>query len=98
MTVAADIAEMFGNDGQNYLARGEYLSETRTLNELCDLRSVKSERGKEVFDEDGYAEYEVCYEGNITRYEFSDGSAIVDFGFCWDIEGDEKFSSAAYNS
>ncbi len=31
MNQAERIAEMFGNDGMNFILRGEFLSETKTL-------------------------------------------------------------------
>lgn len=88
MTKAEQIAKMFGDDGQSFLCRGEYLSETRTLTEICDLQCVRKERGRESYDEDG----------DLTRYEFHDGSAIVVAESCWDIEGDEKFSFSSYTT
>lgn len=93
MTKAESIAAMFGNDGQCYLARGEYLSETRTLGELCELTCVRKERGRVSYDEDSMTpDYEYSDSGDLIRYEFNDGSAIVDSGVAWDIEGDTKFS------
>ena len=93
MTKAESIAEMFGNDGQCYLACGKYLSETRTLDELCDLTCVRKERGRVSYKGDGCTpNYEYSDSGDLTRYEFSDGSAIVDSGVAWDIEGETKFS------
>ena len=94
MTKAERIAEMFGNDGQCFIARGEYMSESRRIDELCDLQCVRKERGRALLDceTDSFNEYEVCDDGDLTRYEFHDGSAIVIANAAWDIEGDTKFS------
>ncbi len=94
MTKAEQIAEMFGNDGQCFIARGEYLSESRRIDELCDLRCVRKERGRAWYASDTgeLTEYEACSDGDLIRYEFHDGSAIVIATAAWDIEGDTKFS------
>lgn len=93
MNKAEEIAEMFGNDGQCFITRGEYLSESRTLDELCDLQCVRKERGRASYEGDGCnINYAVCDDGDLVRYEFHDGSAIVIANAAWDIEGDTKFS------
>lgn len=99
MTKAEQISVMFGNDGQCFIARGEYLSESLRIDELCDLQCVRKERGRELFNSetDSFNEYEVCDDGYLTRYEFHDGSAIVIATDVWDIEGETKFSWESEN-
>lgn len=84
MTTAKRIAWDFGNDGTNY----EAMEDGRSLDD------VARECGAEVQHGDGsYQEEEDRHiDPSWTRYLFNDGSAIVDCGIAWDIEGSTPWS------
>jgi hypothetical protein len=75
--IADQIAELFGNDGMNFILRGEYLSETKDLDEVCLEHGAKKERARVWYDENGQMNPDYDPSGDIIRYEFKDGSAIV---------------------
>jgi len=92
MNQAERIAEMFGNDGMNFILRGEFLSETKTLDEVCMEFGANKDRGRVGYDENGLMRHDFDPEGDMVRYSFKDGSAIVISGDVWYIEGDAPFT------
>lgn len=90
MNQAERIAEMFGNDGMNFILRGEF--ETKTLDEVCMEFMASKDRGRVGYDENGLMQPDFDPEGDMIRYSFKDGSAIVISCAAWDIEGDAPFT------
>jgi hypothetical protein len=90
--IADQVAERLGNDGMNYTFVGEFLTEIKTLEEVCFEYNAQKERGRIECDENNERTAYYDSNGNVIRYVFPDGSAIVDAGLAWDIEGDELFS------
>ncbi len=85
MTIAEQVAETMGNDGQVYEA-----PDRRSLDDVCWetlLRKVSTA------DHDGVAT-PGGWSPNARRYEFIDGSAIIDAQTGWDIEGKEPWTWA----
>lgn len=94
MTIAAQIAEQFGDDGQRWQD-----DEGRALSEVCKTRSVGYAKACSRWDYEQdcgvieeVARGESAYD--LIRYVFEDGSAIVITDGGWDIEGAEPFSWA----
>ena len=81
LTTAEYDAQASGNDGQRFThaTSGQSL-EDACLNEGADVEYQEREGNGAVI------------AGTPTRYVFTDGSAIVIAGECWDIEGSEPFS------
>ena len=90
--IADQIAKLFGNDGRNFTLAGEFLTEIRSLDEVCIEYGAKKERARIEYDENGQPDPEYDPEGDVIRYEFPDGSAIIESGGAWDIEGETLFS------
>ena len=90
MNQAERIAEMFGNNGMNFILRGEF--ETKTLDEVCMEFRANKDRGRAWYDENGLMRQDFDPGGDMIRYSFNDGSAIVISGDAWDIEGDAPFT------
>ena len=83
MTVAEEISELMGNDGTVYKHGPD------TLDGLArDLAQSVT-----TADQDGVAT-PGGWSPDAVRYEFADGSAIIDAGAGWDIEGAERWSWA----
>lgn len=85
--VADRIASMFGNNGQCFLN-----DHGKSIDDVCiEFNGVK-ERARTIISPSGEATTIYHPEGEIVRYTFSDGSAIVITEGYWDFEGDEPFS------
>jgi hypothetical protein len=78
-TQAEQIAERFGNDGLRFTNEAD-----ERLDDFCAALSMT---GRKEW-RDGHN------TGDVYRYVFADGSAIVVAGDGWDIEGEEPFSWA----
>lgn len=83
MSVAERIAEQMGNDGTVY-ERGAY---------TLDGQARGCARAVTTADQDGVAT-PGGWSPDAVRYEFADGSAIIDGGAGWDIEGSEPWTWA----
>lgn len=83
MSVAERIAEQMGNDGTVYQHGPD------TLDGVARDFAVSVTTA----DQDGVA-IPGGWSPDAVRYEFADGSAIVDGGAGWDIEGSEPWSWA----
>lgn len=93
-TVADRVADLFDNDGQNFTSRRHgSLMEVNDFEAVCVEFGALKERGRSVWNDETQA-YEAYWEpdGDLIRYLFPDGSAIVVSNGCWDIEGDTPFS------
>ncbi len=84
MTVAQQVAETMGNDGQVYEA-----PDGRSLDDVC----LEQRPDVTTADYDGVAEAGGLGPG-AKRYLFVDGSAIIDTEIAWDIEGKEPWTWA----
>jgi len=85
ITMAERVAAKLGNDGQNW-------DGFESLVKDADV-----EYAREYIDDDGNRAYERTdrsshFAGYPVRYVFDDGSAIVEAGDAWDIEGDAPFT------
>ena len=89
-TIAQTISSMFGNDGMNFSA-----DDGRDFDEVCCSYHAEKSRGRCWYDADGAMTADYDPDGDMVRYEFSDGSAIVISGDAWDIEGETPFSWAS---
>ncbi|TFH84956.1 hypothetical protein EQG41_19740 [Billgrantia azerbaijanica] len=96
ITIAHTIADLLNNDGQQFDT-----DDGRNLVELCEERNATVEYAVRAYadDEDQTQYWEAGFSGDHfagdpVRYAFSDGSAIVEAGDGWDIEGAEPFSWA----
>lgn len=86
-------AQLLNDDGINFETEGG-----RSLEELAEAMGARAEYGRRVLDVTTEEETAVpCTraewrEGNPIRHVFPDGSAIVDRGDAWDVEGETPFS------
>lgn len=88
MKTANQIADKFGNDGMVFS-----LPEGTTIDAACVAAGAMLERGRTWYGcDDGEPRTYAEPDGDILRYVFGDGSAIVISGGAWDIEGSEPFS------
>ena len=94
-TIAQKVSELF-NDGQTFTAH-----DGRGFKDVCEAHGARVEYGVRVYRDDvEHASYWVKgysgdhFSGDPVRYVFDDGSALVERGEAWDIEGDEPFSWA----
>ncbi len=85
MTVAQQVAEAMGNDGQVYETH-----DGRSLDDVCREQLI---RRVSTASSDGVAEAGGLSPG-ARRYEFMDRSAIIDCEIAWDIEGREPWTWA----
>ena len=85
MTVAQQVAETMGNDGQVYEA-----PDGRSLDDVCWEQLI---RQVSTASSDGVATPGGLSPG-ARRYEFMDGSAVIDCEIAWDIEGFEPWTWA----
>ena len=95
-TTAETIAALLNDDGQQF-----DIDDGRTLSDLCEEHGAKIEYAIQINndDPDALPKWEAGFSGDYfagdpIRYAFPDGSAIVEAGDGWDIEGDEPFSWA----
>lgn len=87
MKTANLIADQFGNDGMVFS-----LPDGTEIEAACVSAGATLERGRTWYDENGAMSTYADPTGDVYRYAFSDGSAIVISGDAWDIEGSEPFS------
>ncbi len=87
-TTAQNIADMFDNDGRRFE------TETgKTLDTVCRDFLARVSYARHDTESDGeYIEESANGIVEIVRYEFIDGSAIVEAGDGWDIEGTAPFT------
>lgn len=98
-TIAEQVAEIMGNDGQKWEDKDGWSLEARIAQHDFKTSSVRavwnSETEKYDFQEHPLS---AMTSDSRVRYEFTDGSAIVVSGDAWDIEGaedeDEEIDSA----
>jgi len=84
-TEAEKVAAKLGNDGQDWDG----------FESLVEGAEV--EYAREYIDDDGNRAYERTdrsshFAGYPVRYVFGDGSAIVEAGDAWDLEGNDPFA------
>ncbi len=83
VTTAKVAAKMAGNDGQEWTG-----PDGMTLDEICRQLGADISTGDGVYIEGR----ETPVDPQWLRYLFEDGSAIVDCGTGWDIEGSTPWS------
>ena len=83
MTEAQMAANVLGNDGKAWAA-----ADGRTLDAVCKGFGAKVGSGDGVYIEGREAPADPLW----LRYLFNDGSAIIDCGSGWDIEGSSPWT------
>ncbi len=83
MTTARAVADYMGNDGQEFVG-----PDGHKLGVVCCGLGVEVERGHGQVIEGRYAPIDPRW----TRFIFLDGSAIIDCGVAWDVEGSAPWS------
>jgi hypothetical protein len=94
MTIAQDFAARLGNDGQRWETHdGVSFAD---LIEQLGATTTFSSRQYDVYGGRYYIDgwRGGWFSGDPVRHEFADGSAIVEMGDGWDIEGAAKYSWA----
>ncbi len=86
-TIAATIATQFSNDGMVFTDQ-----DGNDFDEVCAAHGAIKERGRVWYNENGVMEADYDPTGDMIRYQFADGSALVISGDAWDIEGATLFS------
>ena len=86
-TTAEKVAEKLEFDGTNFEA----------FDDICDAHNSIISYSIRHYDDNNNVVYVDGYKagyiaGDPVRHVFPDGSAIVEAGDAWDIEGDEPFS------
>ena len=97
--IAAAVGAAVGMDGTRFTVcrRGSYVDGIK-LEDIAKAAGGVPDYADKVWDEeeDDYKLYFIdCSSvttSSLVRYEFSDGSAIVESGGAWDFEGNEPFS------
>jgi len=94
-TLAIQFAERMGCDGQTW-ETADGIGFVELAESMGADVTYSSRDGR---DEDGEPKYVDGYEGGYIsgdpiRYRFPDGSAVVEAGDGWDLEGDTRYSWA----
>lgn len=91
--IADKLAAEFGNDGQIF----EHPATGETLKAVCERHGARVEYARRGANFAETGDYYVSpwhgdhIDGDPIRFVFTDGSAIVEIGDGWDIEGPEPF-------
>jgi hypothetical protein len=96
MTTAEKVSEIMGDDGQRWEIEDQ-AGNVRNLQDICDEYDGQTEYSAREYDDDNNLFYVAGHQGghlagDPVRHVFPDGSAIVEAGDAWDIEGDQPFS------
>jgi hypothetical protein len=91
-TLAHVFAALFGDDGQCF-ETADGIGFSRIASDM----NAAVEYGIRAYDDNDQLVYEVghrsgWFSGDPVRYVFPDGSAVVEQGGAWDIEGATPFS------
>jgi hypothetical protein len=87
-TIADRVADLFENDGQVFVTRSG-----QSFDRVCIEFGAKVEHGISVWNNETQS-FDAYWEsdGDVVRFLFPDGSALVVSGGAWDIEGQTPFS------
>lgn len=93
-TIAQQVSKIFGDDGQKWET-----TDGKSFIEVCEEHGADITYSARDYDADGDMVYVDGYKsghlaGDPIRYEFPDGSALVEAGDGWDEEGKIRFSWA----
>ena len=92
-TIADGIAALLNNDGQQFET-----DDGRSLGDLCEAHGASVEHAIRIHGDQGFR-WEAGapnqhFAGDPIRYVLPDGSAVVEHGDGWDLEGEAPFSWA----